>query len=51
VAGTHVGILYVAPLVSDVTLQLNFATFLRSSASLRLRRIGESIGHHGVTPT
>jgi hypothetical protein len=37
--------------VSYVTLRLDFASLLCSFGSLRLRRIGEIIGCHGVTPT
>jgi len=49
--GTPVGILHVAPLVSDVTIELMFATLLCSFDLLHLRRIGETIGYCGVTQT
>jgi len=49
--GTPVGVLYVAPLVSDLAIKLTFATVLCSFGLLHLRRIGEITGYHGITPT
>jgi hypothetical protein len=49
--GTPVGIRYVAPLASDVTIKLIFAALLCSFGLLDGRRIGGTIGCHGVTPT
>lgn len=49
--GTPVGILYVAPLGAGVTIKLMFATLLCSFDLLHLRRIGEIIDYHGITPT
>jgi uncharacterized membrane protein YfcA len=49
--GTPLGILYVAPLASDLSIKLLFATMLCSFGLLHLRRLNEIIGYHGITPT
>lgn len=49
--GTPVGVLCLAPLVSDLAIKLVFATLLCSFGLLHLRRIGEITRYHGITPT
>jgi len=49
--GTPLGILFVAPLASDLVIKLLFATMLCSFGILHLRRIGEITRYHGITPT
>jgi uncharacterized protein len=49
--GTPLGILYVAPLASDLVIKLLFATMLCSFGIVHLRRIGEITSYHGITPT
>jgi uncharacterized membrane protein YfcA len=49
--GTPLGILYVAPLASDLAIKLLFAAILCSFGLLHLRRINEITGYHGITPT
>jgi uncharacterized membrane protein YfcA len=49
--GTPLGILFVAPLASDLTIKLLFATVLCSFGILHLQRIDEITGYHGITPT
>ncbi len=48
--GTPVGVMFVAPLVSDLAIKLIFATVLCSFGLLHLRRIDEITGYHGMTP-
>jgi uncharacterized membrane protein YfcA len=49
--GTPLGIVYLAPLASDLAIKLLFATLLCSFGLLHLRRINEITGYHGITPT
>ena len=49
--GTPLGVVHVAPLVSDLAIKLLFATLLCSFGVLHLRRINEITGYHGITPT
>lgn len=49
--GTPIGVVYIAPLVSDLAIKLLFATALCSFGLLHLRRIDEITGYHGITPT
>ena len=49
--GTPLGILCVAPLASDLSIKLLFATMLCSFGVLHLRRVNEISGYHGITPT
>ena len=49
--GMPVGILYVAPLAPDVTIELMLASLLGSFSLLHLRRFGETKGDHDLTPT
>jgi uncharacterized membrane protein YfcA len=49
--GTPLGVLFVAPLASDLVIKLLFATVLCSFGLLHLRRINEITGYHGITPT
>ena len=49
--GTPLGILYVAPLASDLAIKLLFAAILCSFGLLHLRRINEITNYHGITPT
>jgi uncharacterized membrane protein YfcA len=48
--GTPVGILYVAPLASDLFIKLLFATMWCSFGLLHLRRINEITSYEGMTP-
>lgn len=48
--GTPVGILFVAPLASDLFIKLLFATIWCSFGVLHLRRINEVTAHEGITP-
>jgi uncharacterized membrane protein YfcA len=51
VIGTPVGVLFIAPLASDLQIKLLFATVLCSFGVLHLRRINEITGYQGITPT
>ena len=48
--GTPVGILFVAPLASDLFIKLLFATMWCSFGVLHLRRINEITSYEGMTP-
>jgi uncharacterized membrane protein YfcA len=48
--GTPVGILYVAPLASDLFIKLLFAAMWCSFGLLHLRRINEITSYEGMTP-
>jgi uncharacterized membrane protein YfcA len=48
--GTPLGILYVAPLASDLFIKLLFATMWCSFGLLHLRRINEITSYEGMTP-
>ncbi len=48
--GTPIGILYVAPNVSDLYIKLLFAAMWCSFGFLHLRRIGEITAYEGMTP-
>lgn len=48
--GTPLGILYVAPLASDLFIKLLFATMWCSFGLLHLRRINEITAYQGMTP-
>jgi len=48
--GTPLGILYVAPLATDLFIKLLFAAMWCSFGLLHLRRINEIIGYEGMTP-
>jgi uncharacterized membrane protein YfcA len=49
--GTPLGVLFIAPLASDLLIKLLFATVLCSFGLLHLRRINEITSYHGITPT
>ena len=48
--GTPLGILFVAPLASDLFIKLLFASMWCSFGLLHLRRINEITGYQGMTP-
>lgn len=48
--GTPLGILWVAPLASDLFIKLLFAAMWCSFGLLHLRRINEFTAHEGITP-
>jgi uncharacterized membrane protein YfcA len=49
--GTPLGVLFIAPLASDLLIKLLFAAVLCSFGLLHLRRINEITSYHGITPT